>query len=181
MKRGILNKELWFSFIAIAKYVPQAFFAPKVNGMDFYTPEKQQEFKKRIQSIKPDSIRAWGTMNVAQMLHHLALSLGGVLGFFTLPDESYWLSRTLFKWILVDFFNAQPKGLRLPLDFVIPHNQMFDFETEKSLLFGILEKAWQTKNDEDWGLHPMFGKLTRKQWGKLAQIHLDYHLKQFNA
>ncbi|WP_371742456.1 hypothetical protein [Mucilaginibacter sp. SG564] len=27
----------------------------------------------------------------------------------------------------------------------------------------------------------MFGRLTRKQWGKLALIHIDYHLRQFSA
>jgi hypothetical protein len=106
--------------------------------------------------------------------------LGGALGYFTLPDESYWLSRTLFKWILVDFFPEQPKGLRLPLNFIIPHDQVFDFGEEKKLFQEILEKAWQTPT-EDWGVHPMMGKLSRKQWGKLAQIHIDYHLRQFSA
>ena len=181
MSRRILHKELWFSFIVIAKYIPRAFFVPKVKGDDFYMPAKQEEIKKRILSLTPDSLRGWGTMSAAQMLHHLALSLGGPLRFFTLPDESYLLSRTLFKWILLDFFNEQPKGLRMPLAFVIPFNQEFNFETEKRLLLIILEKAWQTDGDDAWGRHPLFGKLTRKQWGKLALIHFDYHLKQFSA
>jgi hypothetical protein len=29
--------------------------------------------------------------------------------------------------------------------------------------------------------HPMFGKLKVAEWGKLLQIHIDYHLKQFAA
>jgi len=180
MKRNILNKELWYSFVAIVKYVPKAIITPQVDGMLFYTPQKQAEFRTRVQSITPDSRRVWGTMGAAQMLHHLSLSLGGALGYFTLSDESYWLSRTLFKWILVDFFPEQPKGLRMPLNFIIPHDEVFDFEEEKILLLEILEKAWQTPTT-DWGRHPLFGKLTRKQWGKLAQIHVDYHLRQFSA
>ncbi|BAV04044.1 hypothetical protein FLA_0023 [Filimonas lacunae] len=51
---------------------------------------------------------------------------------------------------------------------------------EKNLLLDILEKAWATPT-EDWGPHPMFGKMSSKQWGKLALIHVDYHLRQFNA
>lgn len=180
MKRSILNKELWYSFIAIIKYFPKAFFRPQVDGMLFYTPEKQDEFRRRLQSIVPGSRRAWGTMSTAQMLHHLSLSLGGALGYFTLFDESYWLSRTFFKWILVDFFPEQPKGLRMPLNFIIPHDQEFNFGEEKRLLQEILEKAWNTPTEE-WGPHPLFGILTRKQWGKLAQIHVDYHLRQFSA
>jgi len=27
----------------------------------------------------------------------------------------------------------------------------------------------------------MFGKMTLSEWGKLLQIHIDYHLKQFVA
>ena len=134
MKRTILNKELWYSFIAIVKYIPRAIITPQVDGMLFYTPQKQAEFRARLQSISSDSKRAWGTMSVAQMLHHLSLSLGGGLGYFKLFDESYGLSRTLFKWILVDFFPEQPKGLRMPLNFIIPHEQQFDFEHEKKLL-----------------------------------------------
>ncbi|AKD55429.1 DUF1569 domain-containing protein [Spirosoma radiotolerans] len=180
MKRSIVNQELLYSTVAIVKYFPKAFFLPQVDGNKFYEKEMQDELKQRIKTITADSKRVWGTMSAAQMLHHLSLSLGGVLGFFDLPDESYWLSRTLFKWILVDFFPEQPRGLRMPLNFVIPHEQWFDLNTEKELLLTILEKAWKTPT-ESWSAHPLLGKLTRWQWGKLVQIHFDYHLRQFSA
>ena len=28
-------------------------------------------------------------------------------------------------------------------------------------------------------LHPMFGKLSRKQWGRFMYVHIDHHLRQF--
>jgi hypothetical protein len=46
------------------------------------------------------------------MLHHLNLACGGSQGFYDLPDESYLISGTLFKWILVDWYSEQPFGLR---------------------------------------------------------------------
>lgn len=49
-------------------------------------------------------------MSVSQMLHHLNLACGSPLGFYTLPDESYLVSRTLFRWMLVDWFPEQPVG-----------------------------------------------------------------------
>jgi len=67
-------------------------------------------------------------MTVAQMLHHLNLACGGSLGFYDLPDESYLVSRTVFRWILVDWYPAQPVGLRLPKGFKIPHDAAFDFD-----------------------------------------------------
>jgi len=47
-------------------------------------------------------------MEIDQMLHHLNLACGGSQGFYDLPDESYLISRTLFKWILVDWYSEQP-------------------------------------------------------------------------
>jgi Protein of unknown function (DUF1569) len=114
-----------------------------------------------------------------QMLHHLNLACGGSLGFYNLPDESYRTSRTFFKWILVDWFPEQPVGLRLPAGFKIPHSQRFEFAYEKAQLLKILEADWNARTADAWKPHPMFGKMTTKEWGKLLLIHVDYHLRQF--
>jgi hypothetical protein len=111
----------------------------------------------------------------------ISLACGGSLGFYDLPDESYLTSRTLFKWILVDWFPEQPVGLRLPADFKIPHSQRFEFAYEKAQLLKILEADWNARTADAWKPHPMFGKMTPKEWVKLLQIHVDYHLRQFAA
>jgi hypothetical protein len=120
-------------------------------------------------------------MEVDQMLHHLNLACGGSQGFYDLPDESYLISRTLFKWILIDWYSEQPVGLRLPTGFKIPHAQRFEFAYEKGQLLKILEADWNAITAEQWKPHPMFGRMSPTEWGKLLQIHLDYHLKQFAA
>ena len=53
-------------------------------------------------------------MSVSQLLHHLNLACGGALGFYKLPDESYLVSRTVFRWILADWFPEQPRPQRFP-------------------------------------------------------------------
>ncbi len=45
----------------------------------------------------------------------------------------------------------------------------------------ILEADWNARTAAAWKPHPMFGKMTPKEWGKLLLIHVDYHLKQFAA
>jgi hypothetical protein len=94
-------------------------------------------------------------MEVDQMLHHLNLACGGSLGFYNLPDESYLISRTVFKWILVDWFPEQPVGLRLPAGFKIPHSQRFEFADEKAQLLKILEAAWNARTADAWMRIPM--------------------------
>ena len=111
--------------------------------------------------------------------HHLNHACGGSQGFYDLPDESHLISRTLFKWVLVDWYPEQPVGLRLPTGFKIPHAQRFAYE--KAQLVKILEADWKARTADAWKPHPMFGKMTPTEWGKLLQIHMDYHLRQFAA
>jgi hypothetical protein len=149
--------------------------------MAFFTESKHNELRNRVLRIAPANPHQWGTMNASQMLHHLNLACGGALGFYKVPDESYLVSRTLFRWILVDWFPEQPVGLQLPKGFKIRHTAKFDFDFEKQQLLKILDAAWHARSAADWGPHPMFGPMTVKEWGKLLQIHIDHHLRQFVA
>jgi hypothetical protein len=177
--RAAFTSDFWMTGLAIARYIPRAFRVQQIDGDLFFTEEKRQEYRRRVEGVTPDSQRQWGTMEVDQMLHHLNLACGGSLGFYDLPDESYLTSRTIFKWLLIDWFPEQPVGLRYPIGFKIPHSQRFEFAYEKSQLLKILEADWNARTADDWKPHPMFGKMTVKEWGKLLQIHVDYHLRQF--
>jgi hypothetical protein len=179
--RAALARDFWITEIPIARYMPRAFRVKQVDGNQFFTEDKRQEYRRRVESVTPNSQRQWGTMEVDQMLHHLNLACGGSQGFYDLPDESYLISRTLFKWILVDWYPEQPVGLRLPTGFKIPHSQRFEFAYEKSQLLKILEVDWNARTEDAWKPHPMFGKMTPKEWAKLLQIRVDYHLRQFAA
>jgi Protein of unknown function (DUF1569) len=179
--REMFTRDFWMSGLAMLKYIPRSFRVKQVDGLAFFTEAKHDEFHNRVLQITPMNPRQWGTMNVSQMLHHLNLACGSSLGFYRVPDESYFVSRTVFRWILVDWFPEQPVGLRLPKAFKIPHGAQFDFEFEQKQLLKILHAAWQARSAADWEPHPMFGKMTTAECGKLLQIHIDYHLKQFAA
>jgi hypothetical protein len=176
---AVFTWNLLTSGVAIVRCIPRAFGVKQVDGNLFFTEEKRQEYRRRQESVTPHSPRQWGTMEVDQILHHLNLACGGSLGRYNLPDESYLVSRTFFKWNLVDWFPEQPVGLRLPAGFKIRHPQRFEFAHEKAELLIILEAARNARTADAWKPHPMFGKMTPREWGKLLQIHLDYHLRQF--
>ncbi len=95
--RALFTRNLLMSGVAIVRYIPGAFQLKPVDGCLFFTQEKRQEYRRRVESLTPNSARKWGTIEVDQMLHHLNLACGGSLGFYNLPDESYLTSRTLFK------------------------------------------------------------------------------------
>lgn len=181
LARELLTSDFWITGLAIVKYIPRSFRVKQVQGMAFFTEARHNEFRNRVHRITPANPRQWGTRSVSQMLHHLNLACGSPLGFHTLADESYLLSRTLFRWLLVDLFPELPVGLRLPKGFKIPPSALFDFSFEQYQLLEILDAAWQARSPSDWGPHCMFGKMSPAGWGKLLQIHIDYHLRQFAA
>src|SRR5215831_13024887 len=106
----VFTSDFWMSGIAMLKYMPRSLRVKQVDGMAFFTEAKHEEFRNRVLRITPANPRQWGMMNVSQMLHHLNLACGGALGFYKLPDESYLVSRTLFRWILVDWFPGPMAG-----------------------------------------------------------------------
>jgi hypothetical protein len=112
--RAVLSRDFWMTGVAITRYLPQAFRREQIDGNLFFTEPKRQEYRRRVESLTPGSWRQWGTMEVDQMLHHLNLACGGSQGFYDLPDESYLISRTLFKWILVDWYPGTARWLAAP-------------------------------------------------------------------
>jgi uncharacterized protein DUF1569 len=179
--QSILNKQLWHSFVALVGYALKYLTVPRIKGRSFFTQHKYLELIKRIENLKEGASSNWGSMRVEQMLHHLNLSMGSGQGFYALPDESYLLSRTIIKWIVIDLYSEQPKGLRLPLSMAIPVEARFSFDQEKKQLLQILKSANKAITNQQWRPHCYFGKLTANQWGKLCLIHVDYHLRQFSA
>ncbi len=87
MFRAALSRDFWITGGAIARYLPQAFRTKQIDGNLFFTEQKRQECRRRVESLTPGSQRPWGTMEVDQMLHHLDLARGGSQGFYDLPDE----------------------------------------------------------------------------------------------
>src|SRR5258708_13970382 len=155
------------SGLGMLKYIPRSFRVKQVDGRSFFTEGKHDGVRNRVLRITPANPGQWGTMNVSQMLHHLNLACGSALGFYKLPDESYLVSRTLFRWILVDWFPEQPVGLRLPKGFKIPNGAEFDFDFEKHQLLKIVDATWHARSPDNWVPHPMFGTMTWSERGNV--------------
>ena len=96
-------------------------------------------------------------------------------------DETNLATRTVGRWVIVDWLPEQPVGLRIPKGFKIPHSKRFEFAYEKTQLLKDQRPAWHARNDAAWKPHPRLGRMTPREWGKLLQMHLDYHLRQFAA
>jgi hypothetical protein len=87
----------------------------------------------------------------------------------------------VFKLYKPLMYNDKPWSQNLPTvrDFVIREEK--DVEIEKEKLSALVTKFHQYKDTTEWPLHPMFGKFTHEQWGKMQYKHLDHHLTQFSV
>ncbi|WP_457133607.1 DUF1569 domain-containing protein [Mucilaginibacter sp. UYNi724] len=155
--------------------------AKRVSGEAFFSAKTYRRFEGRLIRLNPSSHSNWGKMDAAQMLHHLNLSMGSGQGYYFLPDESNFLSRSLIKWIVIDLYSEQPKGLELPIGMAVSHENYCNFDFEKTRFLEILDKAVSSTASKQWQPHCYFGILSASEWGKLCLIHIDYHLKQFNC
>ena len=63
----------------------------QVDGNLFFTEEKREEYRRRVESVTPQSPRQWGTMEVDQMLHHLNLACGGSPVFYSSNNSGAFL------------------------------------------------------------------------------------------
>jgi hypothetical protein len=55
-----------------------------------------------------------------------------------------------------------------------------EFEKDRTVLKELVTGFDKTFTNNEIRCHPVFGNMNYNQWGKLAFIHLDYHLNQFN-
>lgn len=151
-------------------------------GRNIYSQENYDSLVLRINHLKPESSRLFGTMSVEQMLCHLSDQLRLALNHKPTITKSNWFYRTIYKWVAIYLMKEMPKNLT-----TIKEQQQgkgnagtlpTSFESDKMILLNLLSEF---KNKKDaLNPHPLLGRLTANEWGKLVFVHIDYHLKQFN-
>jgi hypothetical protein len=141
-----------------------------------------EQMKARIKAVKPDAKRLWGKMDVNQMICHLADQLRMATGEIECRDKSTFLSRTFVKFLAVNVVDAPPEKVKTvhELDQDRGGTKATNLENDKQTLLKKLEKFVAVDENSQLYPHGFFGKLSKKEWGKLIYKHLDHHLKQFS-
>jgi hypothetical protein len=136
---------------------------------------------QRISHINDAAARQWGAMNVAEMLVHCNLQLKLVLYEIEgKKHEGSFILRTGFgRWMGL-YGPLWKKGATTPTQMNIKNQNLpiGKVEAEKEILLNYLNTILTKDVFQE---HPIFGKLNKKDWGRLIWKHLDHHLRQFNA
>ena len=72
-----------------------------------------------------------------------------------------------------------PKGAPTAPELLVPDAASFD--ALRSELVAFVERIGSGPRDGDGPVHPLFGRLSFREWGVATYKHTDHHLRQFGA
>jgi len=139
------------------------------------------EITERIGSLNDTTSPSWGKMNVGQMVKHCQVPFGVINGTVKMETKVGFLKKIIFSMMKPLMYNDKPWKKNIPTgkEFIIKED--VDFENEKSVLLKLINEFHNKKNQVEWLPHPVFGKFTKEQYGKMNYKHLDHHLSQFGV
>lgn len=133
---------------------------------------------QRLEALRPDTPRRFGTLTPGEMLCHLGDGPPNILG---RPPAAGAPLRRLRKWV----------GLRSPLPWphgarTAPHSdpraggtKPTDFERDRRRAIAELRRLALAPDAELTASHAVFGRMTASDWKRWAYRHADHHLRQF--
>ena len=133
----------------------------------------------RVRSLTESSTRRWGSMDVVGMLHHLRLSASMALGELPVVVKNKRAFQVFPLKHLILYVFPFPKGA--PTAPELKPEVAGSLEEERAALLELLERIGKGPQEGAGPAHPLFGPLTRREWGVATYKHTDHHLKQFGA
>lgn len=136
---------------------------------------------RRIGELTPDATAVWGRMSVEQMVSHLVQA--SELPFSaTCSDRSSFMSRHVIK-PLVLYLLPMPKDVRTSreLDQQQDGRKPLGLDVDRGHLIDAVNKLGDLPDDHGCLPHPLFGKMSVRQWAMISHKHIDHHLRQFGV
>jgi hypothetical protein len=146
-------------------------------------PLDREEILERLQAIHPGSRRRWGKMTAPQMICHLSDALRVSMGNRAPKPIGGWASRSLMKWAALWLPTKWPRGVPTVPECEAGIGGTPPAEMARDLieLFELLDRFTSLKTTRDLLPHPLFGKMSEKEWMRWGYLHIDHHLRQFGA
>lgn len=137
----------------------------------------------RINKLMPESQKHWGKMNVNQMLCHVSDQIKMATGLIQTKYIGNFLLQTIAKWLILAGMPT-PKGKIRTVNELNQEkegSQPVGFPDDLNHLIKTINAFENQYPTEIKNIHPAFGPMTVKQWGRLVYLHLDHHLRQFGV
>ena len=136
---------------------------------------------QRIASVTSASLPRWGRMDAQAMLAHLRLSVLMALGELPVANKSKRVFQVFPVKHLILHVVPFPKGAPTAPELLVPDADAASVEAIRSELVSLVERIGAGPREGDGPVHPLFGRLTFREWGVATYKHTDHHLRQFGA
>ncbi|QWX82957.1 DUF1569 domain-containing protein [Cellulophaga sp. HaHaR_3_176] len=135
------------------------------------------ELIDRINLLTEESERQWGKMTVAQMVWHCQYPLKVAVENKNVGNGNLFVRLFLKKAM----YNDKVWRQNLPTSPQLKTTENKNLKIEAEILKQLTIQTHKLKIRNKWNPHPLFGKLTKEEWGKMEYKHLDHHLTQFGV
>lgn len=135
--------------------------------------------ERRIGAVTSASAPRWGRMDAQAMLAHLRLSALMALGDVPVVCKSHRAFHVFPIKHLILHVAPFPRSAPTAPELLIPHDA--SIEMLRPEIVSLLERIGAGPRDGDGPVHPLFGRLSLREWGVATFKHTDHHLRQFGA
>jgi hypothetical protein len=144
--------------------------------------ECRDEVIARLARIGPDTPRRWGKMNAAQMICHLNDCYLGAMGDRPMEIPRGFTLMSITKGFALYAPFQWPKGVPTRPEFDqhgVGGTPPAQFESDMRNLLASIQKFTSQPRSFHFRPHPMFKKMSEKDWLRWGYLHADHHLRQF--
>jgi hypothetical protein len=140
----------------------------------------RHEILLRLSRIEPGSPRLWGRMNAHQMVCHLRDAFLAALGERPVPVWPFSIWR-IIKYVAFYVPVRWPHGVSGPreIDQECGGTPPAHFAADMRELVASIDRFTAQPRAFTFPPHPMFGRMTEKEWMRWGYLHTDHHLRQF--
>jgi Protein of unknown function (DUF1569) len=145
-------------------------------------PAQRAEILARLQRLAPESPRQWGRMTSHQAICHLSDSFRSMMSAKPITSISTPFSRTVIKWVALKTPMKWPPGVKtMPeVDQEIGGTKPVEFARDRRELEALVEQ-FAARHGDELQAHPIFGRMTTREWQRWGWRHMDHHLRQFGV
>jgi hypothetical protein len=134
---------------------------------------------QRIGSVTSASVPRWGRMDAKAMLAHLMQSALMALGELPVASKSKRVFQVFPIKHLILHVVPFPKGAPTAPELLVPDAASVD--AIRSELVSLVERIGVGPREGEGPVHPLFGRLSFREWGVATYKHTDHHLRQFGV
>lgn len=134
---------------------------------------------QRISSITNDSAPRWGRMDAKAMLTHLRDSARMALGELSVAGKGKRAFQVFPIKHLILHVVPFPKSAPTAPELLVSDAASLD--AIRSELVSLIERIGGGPREGFGPDHPLFGRLSFREWGVTTYKHTDHHLRQFGV